>query len=108
MSGMHILTITDESFDTAVGSNGTVLVDFWAPWCGPCRMLGPVIEALSEDYAGRARVGKVNVDENEALAARFGIMSIPTVLIFKDGKLVEKSLGYRRKEEIAALLEKHI
>ena len=82
-----------------------VLVDFWADWCGPCRMLAPVLEEIARDYEGTVKVGKVNVDEQMALAQQFGVTSIPLLVLFKDGKPVAKSLGYRPKEEIVQLLK---
>lgn len=82
-----------------------VLVDFWAPWCGPCRMVGPVIEALAQDYEGRARVGKVNVDENSQTAASYGVMSIPTLIVFKDGAEVDRQIGAVGRDQLAALLD---
>ncbi len=93
-----------DNFDSAVGS-GVVLVDFWACWCGPCKMLAPSVEELSEEYDGRATVCKVDVDECPELASRFGIMSIPTVLFFKDGELKQKVVGYHMKREYAAILD---
>ena len=97
------IVLTAENFETEVLlSKQTVLVDFWATWCGPCRMIAPEIEAIAAE--GRVKVGKVNVDEQPELAIRFGIDSIPTVLIFKDGKLAERAVGYRKKEQLEALL----
>ena len=80
-------------------------MDFWADWCGPCRMLAPVLEEIARDYEGTVKVGKVNVDEQMALAQQFGVTSIPLLVLFKDGKPVAKSLGYRPKEEIVQLLK---
>ncbi|MBR2056516.1 MAG: thioredoxin, partial [Clostridia bacterium] len=79
------ITLTEENFDAVLASNPVVVVDFWATWCGPCKMLAPVIEELASDFEGKAVIGKVDVDENETLARKFGIMSIPSVFIFKNG-----------------------
>jgi len=88
-----------------VGSDMPVLVDFWAPWCGPCKMLTPTIEQLSGEYAGKAKIGKVNVDDNQDLAARFGIRGIPTVMLFKGGKSIGNFVGLKSKEELAKALD---
>ena len=98
---MAEITITEKNFEEEViNSNIPVLVDFWATWCGPCRMLAPVIEEIAEEYEKEIKVGKVNVDEERDLAMRFGIESIPTVLLFKAGKIVSKSVGFRTKEQL--------
>lgn len=102
---MAEIKITERSFDVEVlHSELPVLLDFWATWCGPCRMLAPVIEEIAEEYNGKVKVGKVNVDEEPRLANSFGIESIPTVLLFKNGKVEKMSVGYRPKAELEVML----
>lgn len=102
---MAEITITKDNFEQEVlKSDIPVLVDFWASWCGPCRMLGPVISEIAEEYDGRVNVGKLNVDDEAELAAQFAVASIPMVILFQKGEVVEKSVGYRPKEEFDDLL----
>jgi len=103
---MSEIQLTDDSFDKeVVQSPEPVLVDFWAPWCGPCRMLSPVIEELGKEYAGKVRVAKINTDEHPNAASRFKISAIPTLLFFKGGKVVEQLVGVHSKAEIKKTLD---
>ena len=102
---MSELRITKDNFEKEIiNSELPVLLDFWAPWCAPCRMIAPVIAQVAEKYAGKAKVGKVNVDEENDLAAAFGIVSIPTLVVLKGGKAVSRATGFRSEAEIAAML----
>jgi len=103
MASEHILELNDSNFDQTVASSPVLLVDFWAPWCGPCRMIAPVIEELGKELAGKVIVSKVNVDEAPNVSGAHGITSIPTLMIFKNGALVDRSTGLASK---ASLLEK--
>jgi thioredoxin 1 len=98
------IELTDANFDQIITSDKPVLVDFWAEWCGPCKMIGPVVEELAGDYEGKAVVGKLNVDENPQTAAKFGIRSIPTLLVFKGGQIVDKQVGAVPKSVLAQKL----
>ena len=103
---MSVIKITAENYDSEVkNSKKPVMLDFWAEWCGPCRMLAPVVAEIAEDYDGRAKVGKVNVDKEIELAAEFRVASIPMLVVMKGGEIVAKSVGYQPKEDVAALLD---
>lgn len=100
------IQLTDDSFDKDVlQSPDPILVDFWAPWCGPCRMLAPLVEELAKEYAGKVRVGKMNTDEHPNAAGRFKISAIPTLLFFKGGKVIEQLVGVHSKAEIKKILD---
>lgn len=102
---MSEITLTSENFEAEVlQSEMPVMVDFWATWCGPCKMLGPVLSRFAENNADKVKVGKVNVDEQPDLASQYGISSIPTVMVFKNGTVTEMSVGYKTEEQLAALL----
>ena len=105
---MALVHFTEEGFDKALAQGGLLVADFWADWCGPCKMLGPVIEQLAADYDGKCVVGKINVDDEPELAQRFGIMSIPTVMFFKDGKEVDKKIGVMPPQEFIKAIEANL
>ena len=106
MSGEHVLT--DSNFNEIINKHSLALIDCWAPWCGPCLALGPTIEKLAEEYAGKVFIGKLNVDENQKTAERFQIFSIPTMLIMKNGKEVDRIVGLVPKNHVDAVLRKHL
>ena len=99
------IEITDNNFEEVINGDKPVLVDFWAEWCGPCKMIGPVVEELAGDYEGKAVIGKVDVDANPVVSAKFGIRSIPTLLVFKGGEIVDKQVGAVPKGVLSKKLE---
>lgn len=102
---MAIVNVSDQSFKSEVESGGTVLVDFWAPWCGPCKMIAPVLEDLDKDVD--VKIAKVNVDDNPESASRFGVMSIPTLILFKNGQPVDKVVGFQSKDQLKGVIARH-
>jgi thioredoxin 1 len=105
----EILVLTDDNFDERVmKSTRPILVDFWAAWCGPCKIIGPTLEELASELAGQAQIAKVNVEDNGDLANRFGINSIPTLILFKEGKIVDQLIGAAPKHQIRSMVEKHL
>jgi thioredoxin 1 len=109
MAGEHTLQFTDSGFDQEVlNSDVPVLVDFWAPWCGPCKAMSPTVDALAAEYAGKIKIGKMNTDENPATPMRYQVRGIPTLLLFKGGKVVEQRVGSMPKAEVLKMLEPHL
>jgi len=105
----NLPVITDSNWeDEVIKSNTPVLVDFWAEWCGPCHALAPTVETIAQNYSGRMKVGKLNVDENEKVAAKYGIRSIPTLMLFKGGEVKEVIIGNRPRNEITSVIDKHV
>ena len=107
MASEKVQTFTDGNFDE-VTKSGVVLVDFWAEWCGPCRRLAPTVDALASDFDGKVTVGKLNVDENPAVAATFGVRSIPTLIVLRGGKVVDQQIGALPQPRIAEMLERQL
>ncbi len=103
---MAISHVTDQTFVTET-SEGLVLADFWAPWCGPCKMIAPVLEEIDAELDGKIKIVKLDVDENQETAVKFGVMSIPTLILFKDGEVVDKVIGFQPKEALVNLITKH-
>lgn len=106
MAAENVVTLTSENFDAEI-QKGPMLVDFWASWCGPCRAVAPIVDELATEYAGLVRVGKVDVDSQGELAARFNVMSIPTLVMFKNGEAVDKIVGAQGKGKFTEMLDKH-
>ena len=101
MASSNIVTLTDDNFATEVLQSGQpILVDFWAEWCGPCKMLAPILDELAEEYNGRVKIGKVNIDDHQSLAAQYGIRSIPTLLLFHQGQVADQLVGLRSKRDL--------
>ncbi|WP_334076130.1 MULTISPECIES: thioredoxin [Paenibacillus] len=104
---MAIVNVSDQTFNNEVEGQGIVLVDFWAPWCGPCKMIAPILEELDGEIGDSVKIAKVNVDDNPESASRFGVMSIPTLILFKDGQPVDKVVGLNPKDKLKSLIAKH-
>ncbi|MDQ0256456.1 thioredoxin 1 [Evansella vedderi] len=104
---MAIVNVTDQNFANET-SQGVVLADFWAPWCGPCKMIAPVLEELDGEMGDKVKIVKLDVDDNQETASKYGVMSIPTLLVFKDGQVVDQVVGFQPKEQLATLLNKHV
>ena len=100
--------ITDSDFDSVVNGGKPVFVDFWAPWCGPCRIIGPIVEELAPSYEGRAVIAKMNVDDNPQVAQKFGVTSIPTLMMFKEGKLVDRLVGAAPKTALQQFIDRNL
>ncbi len=109
MASNGIVEVTDANFDADVlKSDKPVLIDFWATWCGPCRAIAPIVDELAAEYEGKVKVGKMDVDRNSATPMRYGVRSIPTLLVFKDGQVKEEIVGYVPKEQLQKALDKHV
>src|SRR6478672_7836825 len=107
MAALNIVTLTQQNFEKEVlQSSKPVLVDFWAEWCGPCKMLGPILDELATEYDGKVKIAKVNIDDHQNLAAQFRVTAIPTLLIFKNGQVVEQMVGAKSKRDLKASLDK--
>lgn len=106
MASDNIIILSDQNFQNEINeSKVPVLVDFWAEWCAPCRMIAPILDEISEEYEGKLKIGKLNVDQNRSIAAQFGVMSIPTLILFKDGEMVEQIVGAQPKENLLKIIQ---
>lgn len=109
MASKKVIELKDEDFNKVISESGIpVLVDFWAEWCGPCKMIRPVVEEIAAEFEGKIQVGKLNVDENQSVPASLKVISIPTLILFKDGQELERSIGYKTKDELSRFLNKFI
>ncbi|MDD4334401.1 MAG: thioredoxin [Desulfotomaculaceae bacterium] len=109
MAGKKVIEINDDNFKQVMGeAKVPVLVDFWADWCGPCKMIAPVIEEIAEQFDGKIMVGKLNVDANQAMPSAFGVISIPTIVLFKDGEELDRSIGYKTKDELSSFITNYL
>ena len=107
MAGPNIVTLTQDNFAAEVlKASAPVLVDFWAEWCGPCKMIGPILDELAEEYSGRVKIGKVNIDQQQALATEYGVRAIPTLLLFHQGQVADQMVGLRSKRDLKASLDR--
>lgn len=107
MASPNILTLTSENFQQHVLKSSTpILVDFWAEWCGPCKMIAPILDELADEYSGRVSIGKVNIDDHQTLASQFGVRAIPTLLLFNNGEVAEQIVGLRSKRDLKASMDK--
>ena len=102
------ITLTDSNFDERLKEHPLLIVDLWAPWCGPCKMIGPMIEAMAKEYQGKAVFGKLNVDQNQMTASRYKVQGIPTLLVFRNGRLVDRQVGALPKNRLVSVVERHL
>ena len=109
LASEKVMILNDSNFSQVISETTLpILVDFWAEWCGPCKMIGPVVEKIAEEFEGKVQVAKLDVDENHSIASNYKVVSIPTLILFKEGKEIERSIGYKNEEELRSLLNKHV
>jgi len=107
VAGKKVIELKDDDFKKVISESGIpILVDFWAEWCGPCKMIAPVVEEIAAEFEGKVQVGKINVDENQSVPASLKVISIPTLILFKDGQELERSIGYKTKDELSRFISK--